>query len=300
MKRLYLKERLGHSIEWIQLIVYIMKNRGRNSYGANQLRRLVHRHLLETTASIEQLKSAELCLLEISNLLQLTKISDLKRLGAKNDGGYIGIESDELPFLLSGGAGKNIDFELELAEKGSRVHVYDPTIRNLPKIHKNITHFKKALSAVENKEFKESVTLKEAYLSLNVKPDFPVWLKLDIEGSEIDLLVRELNILPLFQQIFIEFHDTYQVVDSKFGSDMVKILKKLHEDFNLISLVSNNWQGITNFGYAFMPVTFEATFLSKNYPTRVATDFGYKSLKRPNNLQRLEIPDSPFQIQRQV
>jgi hypothetical protein len=298
MKRLYLKERLEHSAEWVQVFVFIMRNRGRNSYGANQLRRLVHRHLLEHTADIEQLKSAELCLNEISNLLQPTKISDLKRLGAKNDGGYIGVDSNEVPFLLSGGAGKNIDFEPEIAEKGSQVHVYDPTIRNLPKLHKNITHFKKALSAKDDQEFKESVTLEEAYLFLNVKSNSPVWLKLDIEGSEIHLLARELHMLPHFQQIFVEFHDTYQVVDPKFGSDMVEILKKLHEHFNLISLVSNNWQGITNFGYAFMPVTFEATFLSKDYPTRVATDSESRSLKSPNNLQRLDIPDLPFQIQR--
>lgn len=296
MKKMYLLERGAHIGEWIHTLYFIFNNRGRNTYGANAIRGIVERHLLEYSSSLEDLSSAEKAFQEITKLLTLTKIRGLQRLGARNDGGYIGISLDGTPKLLSGGAGKNIDFELECASNGSEVHIYDPTIKKLPQSHDRITHFKTALSGSINNEFKNSVTLRQAMSALSTDSPKSIWLKLDIEGSEIDLLANDLELLPCFDQIFIEFHDTYKIVKAGYRNQFLKVLRKLNEHFHLISLTSNNWQGISNYGNSFMPVTFEATFLTKLASVKFIEEAEYKVFKSPNNSQRLEIPDFPFQI----
>jgi hypothetical protein len=248
--------------------------------------------------SREELQAAEAALEELGRLLQVTKIDGLMRFGAKNDGGYIGVASLDTPIVLSGGGGKNIDFEIELAEKGSKVHIYDPTIKKLPRNHVNITHISCALTDSNDKTFKDSVTLSEAFSDLDRAEHVPVWLKLDIEGSEIDLLSADLKVLTRFQQIFVEFHDTYKLVDPTYRSNLISILEELQKTHYLISIVSNNWQGMTNFGHAFAPVTFEATFISREFAAGFSNVNEFQSLKSVNNPNRPDIPDRPFQIAR--
>ena len=296
MKKLNLSVRYKHLIEWIDLILYMLKNRGTSSYGATHLRRLIERYLLEFVSTKENLIAAEKTLVEMENLLKVTHIKGLRRIGATNDGGYIGIHSESSPILISGGGGKNIEFEIELAEKGSQVKLYDPTIEKLPQEHKNVEHLKYALTSTEDKNFRKSMSLGQALQTLTLDLDEKVWLKLDIEGSEIGLLAQDLDLIPRFEQIFIEFHDTYKVVDLMYRNRLIQILRTLQESHFVVSIASNNWQGITNYGYSFAPVTFEATFLAKSSVREFSDVNEYKPLKNVNNRNRPEIPDSPFRF----
>jgi hypothetical protein len=273
-----------------------MKNRGRETYGAQELRGLIERYVMDFSADLGEQKKAEESLQEIETLLQLIRVKNLKRFGATSDGGYIGIESRETPILLSGGGGKNIDFEIELAQEGATVHLYDPTIKRLPKEHLNIVHIRKALSVPGNKKFKNYSTLAQAISVLDADANKPLWLKIDIEGSEIELLSYDLNSLSKFQQIFVEFHDTFQIIDPTYREKFLSILRKLNENFYLVSIVSNNWKGITNYGCSFLPETFEATFISKQIQVELCEEYEYKTLRNANNPKRPSIPDNPFRI----
>ncbi len=155
---------------------------------------------------------------------------------------------------------------------------------------------KRALATTGDGTFKVSSNLLEAYSALCEVARDSTWLKLDIEGSKIKLMAEQLEILSKFQQIFVEFHDTFQLVDPTFREQFISILKTLQESHYVISVVSNNWQGMTNFGSAFMPVTFELTFLSRLYPIEISTEIEYKKFKAANNPNRLEIPDIPFHL----
>ena len=296
MTKVYFKERVIHSVEWLRAIHFILQNRGRETYGAQELRNLIRKYVMDYSADPVQQNNAEKSLQEIENLLHMKKVKNLKRFGAANDGGYIGIETKETPILLSGGAGKNIDFEIELAQKGIKVHLYDPTIKRLPKEHANIFHFCRALSVPGNQKFKSFSTLAQAISTLNSDENKPLWLKIDIEGSEIELLSYDLNTLPKFQQIFVEFHDTYQIIDPIYRDRFMSILRKLDENFNLISIVSNNWKGITNYGCSFLPETFEATFISKRVQVELCEEYEYNRLRNANNPRRPSIPDNPFRV----
>lgn len=294
MKNVYLKQRITHLVDWARTFVFILKKRGVGTFGAVQVRDLLERHILEYATDLEELNEAKEAIYEITNLLTLHRVNGLQRIGPAHDGGYIGLWLDETPVVLSGGGGKNIDFEIELAMRGSQVHLYDPTIKRLPKSHPLVTHFKQALCGSGDKQFNNSVTLRESLSRLAKDSPGTKWLKLDIEGSEIKLLANDLSLLPEFTQIFIEFHNSYKLIDSTYRRQFLSILRKLSEDFYLIAINSNNWQGITNFGDAFMPVTFEVTYLSKKLPIEITNENNYESLRYPNNSRRPGIPSLPF------
>jgi hypothetical protein len=94
----------------------------------------------------------------------------------------------------------------------------------------------------------------------------------------------------------VEFHDTYQIIDPIYRDRLISILRKLEENFNLISIVSNNWKGITNYGCSFLPETFEATFISKQIQVELCEEYEYKTLRNANNPRRPSIPDNPFRV----
>jgi len=287
---------LGSASAWYSTMRYILKNRGNATYGATQLRTLVEKYIFDYGQSSDDYSAAQRAVEEIIPLLTPKSNVILTRIGPAFDGGYIGIAPSTPPYLLSGGAGKNTDFEYELAKDGAIIHIYDPRVQKIPRDHANITHFREALTSENDKTFGKSKSLKQAISLFNRTTGSPLWLKLDIEGSEIELLADEISTLEHFSQIFIEFHDSYRLVDEKFRKNFLTILKSLAKNFDLVSISSNNWRGVTNFGHAFIPDTFEATYLNKKVITNSHPEGVTDSLKRPNNPRRLAIPSVPFVI----
>lgn len=288
------KSRFSHGIDWVRLISFLLKNRGKETFGAGDVRRIVERHMIEHSRNLIDYTAAESAINESIKLLKVNDISGLARIGPVFDGGYIGLLDPPPNFLLSGGAGKNIDFEIELARRGTKVHVYDPTVTQLPKVHPRVTHQKIALCMSGDRRFKDSTNLKGALEKFNLVGDETIWLKLDIESSEWELLVEEKDLLRNFTQVFIEFHDTYKLALPDFRKNFLTVLRALERDFQLISMSSNNWQGVANYGESFIPVTFEATYLNKIIPTnQLRSGAGEKHI-RLNNTRRLRIPNKPF------
>jgi hypothetical protein len=64
-------------------------------------------------------------------------------------------------------------------------------------------------------------------------------------------------------------------VNPIFRNHFISILETLKESHYVIAMVSNNWQGFPNFGNAFLPVTFEVTFLSKPFAAEISEDTDY-------------------------
>jgi hypothetical protein len=281
---------------WFSTLRYIIKNRGNSTYGATQLRTLVEKYIFDYGQSSDDYSAAQKAVEEIIPLLTPKANVILTRIGPASDGGYIGVAPSTPPILLSGGAGKNTDFEYELAKDGAIIHIYDPRVQKIPRGHPNITHFKEALSSENDKTFEKSKSLMGAISLLDYSTESPLWLKLDIEGSEMQLLADEISTLEHFSQIFIEFHDSYRLVDEIFRKNFLAILKALAKNFDLVSISSNNWRGVTNFGHVFIPDTFEVTYLNKKVITKSHPKDVVDSLKRPNNPRRLAIPAAPFAV----
>ncbi len=287
-------QRIRAALEWSRVIKYLMWNRGKQTYGPAQLKELVNRYIIEKTATLENYQEAERSIQTLTSLLAPVNIAGLTRIGATRDVGYVGSLESAPQFLISGGAGKNIDFEVELALLGTEILLFDPTVNKLPKNHSRITHIPLALCSNNSQQFDKGMNLSAALELGKHDHKSKFWLKLDIEGSEYELLDEKLEILDSFEQVFIEFHDLYKILGKDFRDRFLRIISHLHSNFYLVSINSNNWQDIFNAGYAFTPVTFEVTFLKKSVPVEIISELKYIDLLATNNSERPPIPRLPF------
>jgi hypothetical protein len=286
--------------QWIRLLFKIFNGRSVRTYGKDQISFIYERYRHEYLCTNKELIAAEGAIKKFSNLLKIVPVKLITRIGPKKDSGYITVDMFERPLLISGGAGKNIDFEVAFAERGSQVLIFDPTIDILPKLHENITHFKIGLEGEMSNKFKKSIDLNEILKmakasSLN-NPG--IYLKLDIEGSEWKLLDKNLKTLNHFDQIFIEFHDLHRLTDNRFRKSYLRVNKYLIENFYFVSVASNNWSQFINFGKSFTPLVYECTLLNKRHKRllKYRKSSSLKKLTYRNNPKRPFIYHKPFYV----
>lgn len=212
----------------------------------------------------------------MKNLFGLKKTYDLIRIGRNNDGGYL-VEKKSLynsEFLVGMGLYDDWTFEKDFVSINKvGVHVYDHTVDKLfwrtyyqhiflalrHKLHKKplkriFKYFQYLFFFGNKKHYKECIggetTLKKVLSRINT---YPIFLKIDIEGSEyqiLDELVLHANIIS---GLVIEFHDINIFFD--------KIYKFVQDfDLKLVHIHGNNFGGQSLLGY---PLVMEMTF-SKN------------------------------------
>jgi len=117
----------------------------------------------------------------------------------------------------------------------------------------------------------------------------PVFVKMDIEGSEYrvldDLLRHSRDIVAMA----IEFHDV-DIVSSLFNS----LIEKIKRDFHIVHIHGNNMGGMTPFNF---PIGPEITFLNKRFfdspPALSGLKYPVSGLDQPNNPR---LPDFAFEF----
>ena len=183
-------ERIKGLFEWLQIFISIFRGRSLTTYGKNHIKFIFEKFKYEFLYSSKDLDAAEQSIKKFVDLFEVKNLGPLIRIGPKQDAGYVALDLFPTPYLLSAGAGKNIDFEIFFARRGSRVDLYDPTVASLPTSHENIEHFKYALEGKDSNLFKHSVTIADClkhYINTGNETRGR-YLKLDIEGSEWKLL----------------------------------------------------------------------------------------------------------------
>jgi len=155
----------------------------------------------------------------------------LAKLGGYKDGGYVTDfrAVDQAKLLISGGVGSNVRFESDFHEinGNARLLLIDPTVSVLRMIVRGFYHFAKtgqsgfrSLSEVLNFLYlRKHFTLIKKYLGTQFTiselmktyasslQQGEVFLKLDIEGFEYELLDGILENKTMFGGICIEFHN---------------------------------------------------------------------------------------------
>ncbi len=226
----------------------------------------------------------------------LTKV----RIGNKADGGYIALEelcacSTE---LYSFGIGDDVGFELDWAERFpmAAIHLFDPTIDQLPEEHTNFTFFKKSIHCAHN-------ALSRASGSST--------LKLDVECNEWEALARiPIQILCKFDQILVEFHIVHaepredlspyfnsfyrSVFDSwndRAFSQYSAVLEKLSKAFYIFHIHSNNSLPVTAIGDRIFPPLLEVSFVRKDLvdAKKSNASFPIYGLDYPNKPDRPDV-----------
>ena len=195
---------------------------------------------------------------------------DLVRLGKNNDGGYLVLKSSITRYskLLSFGIGGDISFEKDFQKfNNSEIFCFDPTIDNLPEILPNFYFNKLGIDSINNGEY---IDLKQAMLLANIPNNSKIFMKMDIEGFEWNVLKdkKSFKLLKEFDQIVIELHLKYLLGKSKYlmPIELIRrlfILKKLKKHFYFYNLNANNVCGYINFKKFVFPEVVEVSMLNK-------------------------------------
>ena len=195
--------------------------------------------------------------------------SELIRLGSIDDGGYVvpikTVKSSNI--LISLGVSDNWDFEKDFKKKShARVFAYDYSINNdywISKFKKDFIKFlqlkifkpKKIYKLFQYVDFllffrftknnkfflkkignsKDSITL-DKVINNHFKNQDKIFLKIDIENFEYEILDDIIFNINKIQGIVIEFHNVTKNFDNIFN-----FIDKLKSDLNLVHIHANNY-----------------------------------------------------------
>jgi hypothetical protein len=214
--------------------------------------------------------------------LQPFECSELSRVGNASDGGYLLPSSsiDRIQHLISFGLGENWTFESEFASLNPNlsIRVYDNTVslqffatkafkgivkfllgqdsfgNVFSRIRRLAAYFKFWILNSKNKHLQLRISETSFHsISAGLNQDSNYGIKIDIEGSEWEILSDLERIQNSFEFMILEIHDfDKHVHELNFFLDAIK------ENFKLIHLHANNFGGIGKFGF---PNVFEIVLI---------------------------------------
>jgi FkbM family methyltransferase len=184
-----------------------------------------------------------------NKLLDVYFVNNKIRYGDNSDGGYVICDNLSYDCYISAGVGDNESFSYDFLEVHKNIpsFAFDGTIDNLPNDTLLLTFIKKNISNIESDTTTNLVSL------VNKFED--VFLKMDIEGSEIDWILKTEGLgFNKIKQIVIEFHNV--LVDER----VLNCIEKINQTHFLIHKHENN----NSFSEMRIPNVIELTFLRKN------------------------------------
>ncbi len=242
---------------------------------------------------------------------------DLRRLGAPNDGGYV-VPIDTVRsarYLVSFGLLFDWSFEEAFLKEnpGAIVHCYDHTVSfghvalhslgslvrfaikpSAAPLHeaakmftyvrffrRHARHFRNAIWYARHSM--NDITVDDVFARLD--RDGPVFLKVDIEGSEYRVLGQVLDYADRIDAMVVEFHDL-DILAQPFNA----LVAKLRSKFHIVHFHANNGGGMPPDGF---PCCVELTFKNKRLfagePARSSRSYPVDGLDAPNAPGRADI-----------
>lgn len=269
-------ESLRH--ELLVLTGEVSRNHGLLLDTQNRLRRLLEERLSFT----EQARAlAVIDALRPHRLLGRRKV----RVGSDHDGGYVLVDDwTTVTGVLSGGAGDNVDFEVETARRGAVVHVYDHTVPDLPAPAEEL------LQLVREPLGPTGVSLADALARLPAEGD--LLLKVDIDGGEWNLLSDPAVDLSRFRQVVFEFHDLHRLDDAVWFEAALGAISRITATHAPVHVHANNFGAFAVLGGVPVPDIVEVTFVRRddyNLAPPTEREPEEEGLDRPNDPARPEI-----------
>ncbi len=234
----------------------------------------------------------------------------LLRLGQMGDGGYI-IHKESIKLtkkLITLGLNDDWSFEKGFLKFNNqiKIYAYDHTITNgfwlkrfikdffqllilkklrLKKILDIFKYIDYFLFFNKHKHYKQKIGNKKNSISLNrvfQKPlnNFSVFLKIDIEGSEYEILSQIRQFEKKINSIIIEFHN----INNKRNLEKIKNFIQKNKFFKLIHIHGNNFSPLDR---NCDPTCIELTFVNKNI---ISVPNKYSNFNYP--LDKLDYPNN--------
>lgn len=193
-------------------------------------------------------------------MMRLKEAASFCRVGRANDGGYVMLDDFEgKRIAYSFGIADDVSWDLDMANRGLDVYMYDHTISQLPQMHPKFHYFQIGLGNENEKDDLHKKTLAQLMKENGHMDEYGMILKIDIEGAEWDVLrTVDKEILQHFSQIVFEFHD---VIVPENENNIQEALQKLNQTHQLVHVHANNYGSYLLLGGTMLPELIEATYV---------------------------------------
>lgn len=184
---------------------------------------------------------------EIAATLALLTPSDAPgvgklRIGAQpGDGAYVMLDMlRPAQRVLSFGIGRNVSFDLAMADRGHQMFLYDHTIEAPPASHP-LFHFQRSGIGAQDDPDGPLLSLETHVAKLPGPPTRDMILKLDVEGAEWPMLAAtRSNLLARFEQIVLEIHGLGRLDHRLWHTRVRQGLLRLRATHRLVHVHANN------------------------------------------------------------
>ena len=184
---------------------------------------------------------------------------ELIRVGSgEGDGGYIMIDDfDHTMVAYSCGIGNDVSWDMDIANKGMKVFMYDHTISRLPRVHNNFIFYNFGIG-----EGSKCLPLGEIKKKNGHLDNRDLILKMDIEGAEWEVLNDiSSDLLYNFKQISLELHD---ICKWEWRQKILKVLQKIRMTHQAVWIHGNNAGQAEVANGILIPNLIEVTFVRKD------------------------------------
>lgn len=244
--------------KWGRRIAY--SSAARPDIGISQLTRRLE--VLEAHVSFGT--GAQEAAFQLADLLKPYQFQDLKlvRVGSKRDGGYV--LPDELLRTASGvvslGVGSNNDADIEIAQRGVRVHAWDHTVNGLPRRHRLVDFHRQGVGQGSPALMSLDAICEESFPG--VQSD--LILMMDVEGAEWGVFEASLK-TGIFRRFSVISAELHALGDALSGSSRIQsLLETLLQEFVPVALHANNTAASWNIAGLCIPDCLEVTLVRRD------------------------------------
>lgn len=220
------------------------------------------------------------------------------RYGSPGDGGYVFANkiTSQQP-ILSFGVSDNCDLEYDFAERGHKVFMFDPSVSDTPKHHKNFTFYQIGVAAEDNED-RSFLSLASCLDLCGLKNRTDVILKIDTEGAEYETFSSiPAELLLCFEQIALEIHWLERLEQQEFREKFCKSLRNVNKYFINFHVHANNCAPVVTVGGK----KFQGGHSTGGFPVASVLELSYirRDLTHASNSQTyyptsLDFPNHPF------
>jgi hypothetical protein len=170
------------------------------------------------------------------------------RVGPPGDGGYILVDdlsADQI--VLSFGIGAEYRFDIDLAERGHQVFMFDHTIARIEPPHPKMHYIREGIAGQSNAAEK-LYSLRDHLDRHGIKGQRLI-LKMDVEGAEFEALsAAPDSLLEAIEQLVIEVHSLDRLIEPDYRSAFCEMFRKINRHFTTFHVHANNFDGPDTFG----------------------------------------------------
>ncbi|WP_139559750.1 FkbM family methyltransferase [Methylotetracoccus oryzae] len=205
---------------------------------------------------------------------------------AQGDGGYILLDTllkDQK--VYSFGVGKQITFDLELAERGHDIYLFDHTVSALPTEHPRFHFFREGVSSVSQPD--KALFSLEQHIDRLGHRDLDLILKMDVEGAEWGVLATAgSGLIRKFSQITMELHGLDRLGNEKTRARACRVLRKLNRTHTLFHVHGNNAVPLKNIDGITVAPLLEVSYVRSDLVERVRSRTFYPTVVDAPNVSR--------------